>query len=169
MLVNQWDWNRQVCGERMPAEMTFADLRRGTDVEFGLSVYEPFGISQLEPLSFGALCVVSSVCGCLGFARRAAGGSLDGTGVIEADFLKVPRDCGIEELKNLSTARRDEIETAEARRLAGLLRERLSVEPAEVERRLANGYELAGRMNWQRVVEEYFLPSLASTAGVAEP
>ena len=52
VLVNQWDWNRQVCGERMPEEMTFGDIRRGTDLEFGLSVYEPFGISQFEPLSF---------------------------------------------------------------------------------------------------------------------
>ena len=73
ILVNQWGWSPNLCGQRMPAEMTIADLRRGADLEFGLSVYEPFGISQLESLSFGALCVLSNICGCAAFCRTAAG------------------------------------------------------------------------------------------------
>ena len=52
VFVNQWGWSRAACGLRMSEEMTFADIRRGTDVELGLSIYEPFGISQFEPLSF---------------------------------------------------------------------------------------------------------------------
>ena len=47
------------------------DIRKGSDAEFGQSIYEPFGIAQVEPLSFGAICVVSNVCGCCGFIRRA--------------------------------------------------------------------------------------------------
>ena len=161
VLVNQWDWNRLVCGDRMPADMTFADIRRGTDLEFGMSVYEPFGIAQLEPLCFGAICVDSNVCGCTGFVRRASGGAANHPNVVEADFLNVPQDMSIDELLGITVDRRDAIEAEEGRRLAGLIIERLPRDPAVMERLVASGYALAQTMSWQRVVKEYFLPSLS--------
>ena len=39
----------------MPADMEFLDIRRGSDLEFGQSIYEPFGIAQVEPLTYGAI------------------------------------------------------------------------------------------------------------------
>ena len=69
-LINQFGFSRDRCGDSMPPDMSFDDLRTGTDLEFGLSVYEPFGIAQIEPLACGALCVESDVCGCLGFINR---------------------------------------------------------------------------------------------------
>ncbi len=164
VLVNQWDWNPDTCGRRMPADMTFADIRHGIDVEFGLSVYEPFGISQLEPLSFGALCLVSNVCGCVGFARKAAEGKMIDENVIVADFLTLPIACPLEELKNLPASRRDEIETVESRRLAEMVIERLPRDQQTLERRIAAGYALAKKMSWEHVVEDYFLPSLERAA-----
>ncbi len=161
VFVNQWDWDRQACGLRMPEEMTFADIRRGTDVEFGLSVYEPFGISQLEPLSFGALCVVSNICGCMGFAHQASEGNAIDENIIEADFLGPLGECSLDELKNLPASRRDEIESVEAERLAYLIAERLGRDEHALQRRIQSGYELARKMNWEHVVEEYFLPSLS--------
>jgi len=158
--VNQWDWNRQVCGLRMPEDMTFADIRRGTDLEFGLSVYEPFGISQLEPLSFGAICVVSNVCGCLGFVRRVCGGRAIDEHVIEADFLRLSGAGSLDELKNLPAGRRDEIEMLEGNRLAHQIVERLPRDDDAVRRRIVNGHELASKMSWEHVVREYFLPGL---------
>ena len=88
IFVNQWGFNRLTCGERMPAETTIANLRRGCDLEFGLSVYEPFGISQFEALSFGALCVVSNVCGCMGFANTTDPNK-QFDNIIEGNFLHV--------------------------------------------------------------------------------
>jgi len=72
VLVNQFGWSRDRCGRRMPADMTFSDIRRGSDLEFGQSIYEPFGISQIEPVQFGAISCVSSVCGLIGFVQQAA-------------------------------------------------------------------------------------------------
>ena len=164
IFVNQWDWNRSACGERMPAEMTFADIRRGSDVELGLSVYEPFGISQLEPLCFGAICVVSNVCGCVAFARQVTDGAGADENIIEADFLSVPGIETIDDLKAIDIARRDEIETAEGRRLADLLLRQLQDDPDVMAKRLASGYALANRMSWDRVVDDYFLPSLDRVA-----
>ena len=73
--VNQFGWEQAVCGKRMPEDMSFMDIRRGSDVEFGMSIYEPFGIAQLEPLTFGAICVPSRVCGCAGFFEKVTGGA----------------------------------------------------------------------------------------------
>ncbi len=160
VFVNQWDWNRAVCGERMPADMTFRDIRAGTDVELGLSVYEPFGISQLEPLCFGALCVVSNVCGCMGFARRAGGDGGWEDNIIEGDFLALPRRMSTEELLAISIPQRDQIESREAARLAGLIVQKLPRCEQALRERIASGHKLARKMSWEHVVTDYFLPSL---------
>ena len=73
VLVNQTGWSRDRCGVRMPSAMTPADIRRGSDLEFGQSIYEPFGMAQVEVLTYGALSCLSNVCGCLGFVDRVAG------------------------------------------------------------------------------------------------
>ncbi len=159
VLVNQWGWSQKACGQRMPENMTIADLRRGTDLEFGLSIYEPFGISQLEPLSFGALCVVSNVCGCTGFARAAMRGEKFDN-VIEGNFLHLPGTKTIDELLSLSMADRDAVEAVEGRRLAELIVKLLPRDAKAQERLLKTGQELAQRMSWEHVVNEYFLPSL---------
>ncbi|HEX42542.1 MAG TPA: hypothetical protein ENN81_10865, partial [Phycisphaerales bacterium] len=69
VFINQFGFSRAHCGSRMPEDVEFMDIRKGTDVEFGQSIYEPFGISHFEPLTFGGICVISSVSGCGGFLR----------------------------------------------------------------------------------------------------
>lgn len=64
LYVNQFGWGPGLLGALDPLESSFADLRRGTDVELGLSVYEPFGIAPLEPYFAGAQCLLSDACGC---------------------------------------------------------------------------------------------------------
>lgn len=164
VLVNQWDWNPRFCGERMPADMTFADIRRGTDLEFGLSIYEPFGISQFESLSFGAICLVSNVCGCMGYARKAMAGATKWyKNIVEANFLNLPEEWqgrSVEDLLTLSVEQRDRIETVEGRRLAPLLVDSLPRIDADLQELIDTGYELARKMSWEHVVQDYFLPSL---------
>jgi hypothetical protein len=164
VLVNQWDWNPEVCGERMPEGMTFRDIRCGIDVEFGLSVYEPFGISQFEGLSFGALCAVSNVCGCMGFARSAADdGEADGI-IVEGDFLELNREVDLGGLLALPMSERDKVETDEARKLADTIMSKLADDDATLQRRIDAGYRLASKMSWEHVVESYFLPALDRAA-----
>jgi hypothetical protein len=164
VFVNQWGWDAAVGGKRMPEGMTFMDIRAGTDLEFGLSVYEPYGISQLEPLCFGALCMVSNVCGCLGFARRTAGDRPMDNNIIEANFTRLGEPRNITSLLAMTIPQREVVEAAEARRLAGLLCERLPRSDQAMAGRIKSGFRLAGQMNWQNVMENYFLPSLESTA-----
>jgi len=163
VLVNQWDWCPEFCGRRMPEGMTFADIRRGTDVEFGLSAYEPFGISQFEALSFGAICVVSNVCGCMGFARRVAEG-VDCDCILEGDFLQAAEGWSIESLLEMPTERRYSIESAETARLAEALIGLLPRDAEAMERQMRQGYQLARKMSWECVVRDYFLPALGHAA-----
>ncbi|MBS3734407.1 MAG: hypothetical protein KGY99_05715 [Phycisphaerae bacterium] len=160
VLVNQWGWSRDACGDRMPAETTFADLRRGTDLEFGLSVYEPFGISQFEPLASGALCAVSNVCGCMGLARREAGADGFDDNIIVGDFLHAPEGLSIEQLVSMPVDQRDAIEADEAARLAEIIDAKLPRDEDTIHSRMAQGQALAERMSWEHVVSDYILPSL---------
>ena len=151
----------------MPADMTFSDIRQGTDVEFGMSVYEPFGISQLEPLSFGAICVASSVCGCMGFVRQVCGHNIP-PNVLEANFVALPHDVSIHEALGIGAQQRDPVETMEARRLASELIERLPRTGPAMDKLLKSGATLAERMSWEHVVTDFLLPALQRTSELAD-
>ncbi len=162
LLVNQFGWTRELCGRRMPEEMTFADIRQGTDVEFGMSVYEPFGISQLEPLSFGAICVPTNVCGCMGFVRTVTGGETV-PNVLEADFIHLPKPVTIEQAKGIGGRQRDKREKLEGRRVATELFKRLPRTDEQMAELIRTGAALADQMSWERVVNDFLLPALQRT------
>ncbi len=159
ILINQFGWNQERCGRRMPAEMTFADLRRGADVEFGQSVYEPFGIAQVETLSFGTICVVSNVCGCIGFIQRAGGLSLPN--IIVADYTQAGEwGQSIHAALSIDQSRRDHIEGIQSRQVAYEIINRLPYDDAGRQNLLDHGYALSQKMSWETVARDYFLSSL---------
>ena len=164
IFINQFGWDRTSCGVRMPEEMSFADLRRGTDVEFGASIYEPFGIAPLEPLGFGALCVISSVCGCRGFVTHAAGDA-GAPNVMVADFVSLPDAAGLDDAMRIDEAHRDAIERARSLEAAHEILARLPMSDADREAALQQGYQLASHMSWDRVCEKFLLPGLARAEG----
>jgi hypothetical protein len=161
VLVNQFGWSRDRCGERMPADMEYNDIRRGTDLEFGQSIYEPFGIAQLEPLSAGALCCLSTSCGCVAFVEKANGVSLNN--IVLADYITLPHGWNYPNafaLRNIGSWERDQIEAAEAWRAANKIIERLPRQGHDAWLLLENGRALAEKMSWQVVTEEQLLPAL---------
>lgn len=161
LFVNQFGWDRASCGPAMAPDMRFGDLRQGSDAEFGLSIYEPFGIAQVEPLSFGAISVVSEVCGCVGFVRGA--GPLP-VGFLQGDYTRLPEPVDWREALDLGAPARHQAEARASAALAKGLLERLPTGNKERERLLAEGYRTASRMSWERVVEEYLLPALQRIA-----
>ncbi len=160
VLVNQFGWSQDRCGRRMPADMQFTDLRLGSALEFGQSIYEPFGIAQLEPLGFGALCVVSSVCGCVGFIDRAGGLGL--RNIVIADYV----DAGVlgqsvEAALSIDQARRNEIEMRQASLVAEDIVRSLPQNDRAAQKLIEDGYALAQKMSWEVVARDYLLPGLA--------
>ncbi|HZW06060.1 MAG TPA: hypothetical protein VFF65_02960, partial [Phycisphaerales bacterium] len=165
LLVNQFGFSAERLGGHAPAELTTADLRRAADAELGMSTYEPFGIAQLEPMHAGAVCVTSTVCGCMGLVRRAMkAANLEACDVvIPADFvsdmsLAPGRDPA--EALTLTAAQRLEHEDRVCKRLADQLAQRLPRSDADRERLLKQGQTLAPLMSWEAVVESDFLPAI---------
>ncbi len=159
VLVNQFGWDRASCGQRMPQDMAFADLRRGTDVEFGQSIYEPFGIAVLEPLTFGGLCVPSSVCGCCGFLDRVRKENADPL-VVVADYTADVASESVASAQAIGEFERRIQEGKVAEKVAWDIVGALPKSDREREARLHSGYRLAAQMNWDRVCEAFFFPGI---------
>ncbi len=159
VLVNQFGWSRDRIGVRLPEKMDISDLRRATDVEFGMATYEPFGISPLEPLGSGAICVISNVCGCMGFVNHVTKGK--GTpNVIVADFTQLDREHSAEELRHMSEGERTRLEEVVAVEVAGELIARLPKTDKQREKLIESGQVLVGRMGWDQVLDETLIPML---------
>ena len=74
VFFNQTGWGGERFGKKMPKDMKSGDIYMGPDLIFGQSVYEPFGISHLMSLTYGAISVLSSSCGCVRFASAVKNG-----------------------------------------------------------------------------------------------
>jgi hypothetical protein len=163
VLVNQWGWSRDRCGVRMAADMTFADIRRGSDVEFGQSIYEPFGIPQVEALAHGGLCCLSSMCGCISLAARAAGSLARLPNLVIADYVTLPHGYWVGspyDALNIDRGIRDWIEGRNSERAAHMLLARLPQTDDARQALLESGGAAAQAMGWETVVASHLLPAL---------
>jgi hypothetical protein len=157
--INQFGFEQRTCGMRMPADMEFMDIRKGSDAEFGQSIYEPFGIAQVEPISFGGICVFSNICGCAGYVQTVAQDTTPN--VIVADYTDLPeKDLRPEQLLAIGQPQREKIEDQVAELVASELVERLPRTPAEFDTFIHRGYELARKMSWDAVAENYVVPGI---------
>ncbi|MBN1846016.1 MAG: hypothetical protein JW810_10050 [Sedimentisphaerales bacterium] len=162
VFINQYGWSPSTCGTRMPEGMEFVDLRRGTDLEFGLSLYEPFGISPLEPLGYGALCVLSRTSGSVGLLKTLAGDAWPAN-VLLADYTRLPDppdNLDLTKIRAIDQRQRDRIERQENSRLAREIWDRLPQTDEQMESLLQQGYQIASRMDWDTICRRFFLPAL---------
>jgi hypothetical protein len=174
VLINQFGFSRDRCGERMSADMSFDDLRRGTDLEFGQSIYEPFGIAQVEPLSTGALCVISDVCGCLGFVSahsqmkqwhlRLSNLKSLLPNIIVAHYTDAPAEFNVHHWRDamrIGQWERDQIERHVSLGVANEIIERLPRTAKQKQMLIESGFAQAKQMSWDVVAREQLLPALA--------
>jgi hypothetical protein len=160
VFINQFGFDPRTCGARMPADMEFMDIRKGSDAEFGQSIYEPFGIAQVEPISFGGICIFTNVCGCAGFVDKANDGKPT-PNVIVADYTDLPnKGLRPEQLLAIGKEERDEMEHIVSEKVAAQLLERLPRSPAEFEQFIERGYALAQKMSWDVVARDYVIPGI---------
>ncbi|MBN1818585.1 MAG: hypothetical protein JW828_14575 [Sedimentisphaerales bacterium] len=155
--INQFGFDRECCGRRVPVDVEFMDIRKGSDAEFGQSIYEPFGIAQLEVLTFGGICVVTTLCGCAGFVKDITEGR-DVRNVIFADYTQLNGNAAsfdVEDLKQIDRSARDAIEHKISEKIALELCARLPKNDDEAAAMLRDGCELARHMSWDTVFEKY--------------
>lgn len=163
VFINQFGFERCVCGMRMPEDMEFMDIRKGSDAEFGQSIYEPFGIAQLEPLSFGGICVLTNICGCAGFVKTVTNGE-ETRNVIIADYTNLDgtKYNDIDALRSIDINVRNRIERIVSEKVAIEILARLPKNDDEVVEMINAGYDMAEHMGWEAVVKNYVLKSISN-------
>ena len=161
IFINQFGFSRKSCGNRVPEDINFLDIRKGADVEFGLSIYEPFGIAQLEALTFGGICVISSVCGCAGLLRDVTK-SQPIKNVIVADYISLNghfKDKGPWEIDHNIT---EQVEADLAEKLALQICNALPKSKEDLQDLMRTGQETSKNMTWDSIVDRYLLPILTT-------
>ncbi len=143
VFLNQFGFSNEAAGSRVPAGADTLTLRSASDMELGLSTYEPFGIAQLETYPFGGVPVLSRACGCSFLLDAAAPKDTH----LVIDFAAPPAEMGLDvddakALKNMS---------ADTRRL---------VEEAVIDRRAAEAFKLV----WPERRRELFNTMRAAAA-----
>ncbi|MGA2497507.1 MAG: hypothetical protein ABSH20_07185, partial [Tepidisphaeraceae bacterium] len=122
------------------------------------------GIAQVEPISFGGICIFSNVCGCAGFIDKVTG-SQPTPNVIVADYTALhDRDIRPEHLLSVGRAQRNQIEHEVAEQVAHQLIDRLPHTPREFTEFIDRGYDLAKHMSWDAVARDYVLPGINRAA-----
>ena len=159
VFINQFGFDRIRCGQRVPADAEFADLRIGSDAELGFSIYEPFGIAQIETIPFGGVALLSSSCGCAPFLEKAFAKAPIKPFCI-TDFIGAGASMRFDQLKDMSIPERDKIEAAIFARCAPKIFGCLALTPGRKEEYLANAREYSSLMNWETIVQDYMLPNL---------
>jgi hypothetical protein len=161
VLVNQFGFSHERLGGAIPAGIEFNDLRRGTDVEFGQSIYEPFGIAQIEPLTYGALCVVSDICGCaaLGHSSHVKQHEAQKTLII-ANYTHLPYLVDLRSAQHIAQYQRDDLEARAAWEVANEIVNRLPRSDDARKALLDSGYALAIASSWEVVAKKMFLPAV---------
>ncbi len=152
VFLNQFGFSRRLCGKRVPDGATLTDLRLASDFEFGMSIYEPFGIAPLETLPFGGIPVVSADSGCANLLETC----LQKDDFVSIDFAAVPTSykrqfSTPEDFLKISKDMRDLIETESCRRGAGAIIELLPKNKAARKKRFEKLQESAKQMDWAHV------------------
>jgi len=170
VLVNQFGFTPESLGitpEQIDAEVAIdmAMFRAAADAEFGMATYEPFGISPLEPLASGAICVISSVCGCAGFVDEATEG--DGHPcVIVGDYTRWDGPTELGTFLSIGEAERTRVEQRVSAEVAAELLKRLPRTDEDRLRLLVEGQRIVRKLGWDAVLKNHFLPTLQRVVDV---
>ena len=152
IFLNQFGFQRGSSGLRMPEGADLLTLRSASDMELGMSVYEPFGIAQLETYAYGGPPLVSRACGCSFLLEEAAP---QGTYMV-LDFARPDREVvpGLDDRKvllNLTMDQRELIEEAVIDSRAKELME--MVDPAKAQARFRLMMDSAPALGWEAIGE----------------
>jgi len=160
IFINQFGFSRHNCGSRIPENAQWIDLRIGSDVELGMSVYEPFGIAQIETIQFGGLAVLSDACGCCGLIKSKYKSNDNSFHIV--DFTKNNADNTIESLLNMNSSDKNRIEedsiNAEAKNIFNKIKAVL--DENNFAEHVKSSQKLAHEIDWDHIVSKNIIPVL---------
>jgi len=158
IFINQFGLSKRKCGLDFPEDLSTKDLRLASDVEFGLSIYEPFGISHIEVLPSGGVSLLSTSCGVSFLLERVF--TKDGKPFVAIDFIEIAKDLPEEALLGLSPEKREILEELS---IAKTLEQTFQRIPKQREARRALFEKIQPflkELDWDNIVKKYFITSL---------
>jgi hypothetical protein len=152
LFINQLGWDADHLGLPKGCDLgTFEDARIGSDVELGLSVYEPYGLAPLEPFFSGKVCVVSDAFGCAELLQKRGGGKVKNL-VVAKYIEEIGSGAGL-----VSAPRRRQIEKIVAHKCAREVEAALGQDRKD---RITWALGLDDELSWDAVFREFFLSYL---------
>jgi glycosyltransferase involved in cell wall biosynthesis len=160
VFINQFGFNRHNTGNRVPENAQWIDLRIGSDVELGMSIYEPFGIAQIETVQFGGLAVLSDACGCCGLMKAKYSSNPDSYHII--DFTKNNKKRSVRELLELDKETRIGMEKDAIKRDAVSIFEKIVRinDKNTLNDHVKKSQKLAFEIDWDHIVSKNIIPVL---------
>ncbi|NOY07976.1 MAG: glycosyltransferase [Spirochaetes bacterium] len=164
VFLNQFGFDRRSCGRRVPETASFRDLRVGSDAEFGFSIYEPFGIAQLEVIPFGGIAALSSSCGSSFLLKNTLSGSKSAHYSI-VDFIGRAKEFSGSGTASaagtgIDSDERFKIEKSILKSIAGTLFNSLPKDDSERIAGLKSAQECVDKLGWEAIVDQMDLSTL---------
>jgi len=158
LFINQFGFGRTSCGKRVPQQTSLEDLRMASDAEFGFSVYEPFGIAQIETVPFGGTSILSSSCGAARFLEENFKDAAVKPFYI-LDFIATGKRLSCNCLRNLTIQQRNDMENKLLSKHAERIFNFLPLTDNRRKRCFLNAQKYASRINWEASAQSYVLDS----------
>ncbi len=158
IFINQFGFTKRKCGSYLPEDVSTLDLRIASDVELGLSIYEPFGIAHMEVLPWGGLSVLSTSCGVYFFLEKNF--LEDFKPYFALDFISCGEDLSTESLFKITSEKREILEEKLIAELAEEIFLKISKTWEEREKNFLKMQENLYKLDWEYIISNYFIPSL---------
>jgi hypothetical protein len=160
VFINQFGFNRHNTGNRIPENAHWIDLRIGSDVELGMSIYEPFGIAQIETVQFGGLAVLSDACGCCGLMKSKYQDGPNSFHIV--DFTENKENLGVDDLLGMNSAQRIEIEEQVIKREAPAIFDKIifNNDKNRLSDHVKSAQKMAFGIDWDHIVSKSIIPVL---------
>ena len=154
LFINQYGFSPETTGERIPPGTTFSDLRYGSDAELGFSIYEPFGIAQIETVPFGGIAILSRQCGC-SFLLDACFHDVAKRPYYYIDFSEIEMDDE-NKILNLTSKERTELENRLFERHGKKIFEILPKSEQMRAELLDQAHKAASKLSWDYNTAQFF-------------
>ncbi|MCX8041446.1 MAG: hypothetical protein N3A56_03015 [Thermodesulfobacteriaceae bacterium] len=158
IFINQFGFTKRKCGFYIPEDISTIDLRMASDIELGLSIYEPFGIAHIEVLPWGGLSIPSTSCGVYFFLEKNFAENFKP--YFALDFISTGEDLSTESIFKITSEKREILEEKLIAEWAEEIFLKIPKTWEEREKIFLKMQENLYKLDWEYVVNHYFIPSL---------
>jgi hypothetical protein len=159
IFINQYGLSKRKCGIDFPEDISTKDLKLASDAEFGLSIYEPFGISHIEALPSGGLSLLSTSCGVFYLLEKVF--KEDFKPYVAIDFIDIGKDLPEHALLELTHEKREILEELTIAKCAENLFKKIPKNQKERVEIFEKIQPYLKELDWETIVKKYFLPGLS--------